>query len=279
MFVIITFALILTTFGQAYSAENFAYSQIVNFYSELKDQSLEERRNLLLASDDLVLTDEMKKMIINGNEDVLRDFENKESLPMIARVLHAAIKSENVRLVIKILVENNQNKKALVNIKDKNGFNCFHMSAIKGNLAISRLVANAGCNVNAVDLSKRTPLYFATELHKFEVLKHLIESNANIDAVDFHRRTALHVAVQVKNIEAFEYLLKSGADIEAKDHFGQTALDYANMLNLNDFANLILPYKDELERQSCWDARKNCLLTCSFRREIRLVQPVKKMLK
>jgi ankyrin repeat protein len=57
-----------------------------------------------------------------------------------------------------------------------------HMASIRGFTPIVRVLAEAGCNVNAKDQDENTPLHHASEFGHFETIIYLIKE-ANADAL------------------------------------------------------------------------------------------------
>jgi uncharacterized protein len=50
-----------------------------------------------------------------------------------------------------------------------------HLAAIRGNIAILRLLANAGSNKDQKDFDENTPLHHASEFGHFECIIYLIK--------------------------------------------------------------------------------------------------------
>ena len=58
------------------------------------------------------------------------------------------------------------------------------------------------------------------------MVKLLIEAGANVNAKDGYGRTALIYAVRKDSVDMAKLLIEAGADVNVKDGYGKTALDY-----------------------------------------------------
>ena len=81
-----------------------------------------------------------------------------------------------------------------------------------------------GANVNARDLTGRTPLHTA---EKVQVIQILIDNNADINAKDEKGATPLHISAQRLEIDYLKCLVANGAKINEKDSDNNTPLHCA----------------------------------------------------
>ena len=132
----------------------------------------------------------------------------------------------------------------------------------KLNPQIALFLIQSGANVNAVDETGNTPLHYAVEIKKIEVVKAMIKAGADIEAENEQQSTPLMIAVaqddlqavqlfissgamvkspaskkrydvlhaaayHANNLETIKILLKAGADVNGRDEAGNTPLLYA----------------------------------------------------
>ena len=85
----------------------------------------------------------------------------------------------------------------------------------------------AGCDVNARDRMKRTPLMNVTIDKKLEMAKLLTKAGADLNLQDSGGWTALHYAAQNNSLEFCMLLLDNKAIVDVKDEHGNTPLSNA----------------------------------------------------
>lgn len=88
------------------------------------------------------------------------------------------------------------------------------------------LLHEGGCDPNAIDNDKRSPLHSAVgkSLLAFEITEALLLWNAKVNHKDKYGYTPLHIAAMNEQARCVETLLYHGADISAKTNGGTTAL-------------------------------------------------------
>ncbi|XP_063225666.1 transient receptor potential channel pyrexia [Bacillus rossius redtenbacheri] len=91
---------------------------------------------------------------------------------------------------------------------------------------VETLLKVGGCDVNTLDVDKRSPLHAAVcrTLLAFEVVEVLISWRADVNAQDKYGYTPLHVAALNELAQCVETLIYHGADITARSKNGTTAL-------------------------------------------------------
>ena len=91
---------------------------------------------------------------------------------------------------------------------------------------------NKVTEINDVDISTGlTPLLYAINNSRIEIVKFLIENGADIEAEDTEGKTSLILSVENDDIEKVKYLVENGADLEADDGY-ETASQIA-VINKN----------------------------------------------
>lgn len=98
-------------------------------------------------------------------------------------------------------------KGASANAKDHSGKTSLHRAARKGNKRASAvLIKFDGTDINAIDEDKRTPLHYAAEAGKIDVVRMLCEKGALLDLKDKDLHTPLDLAIEGTHDEVMEYL-------------------------------------------------------------------------
>ncbi|KAF3916861.1 Ankyrin-1 [Dactylellina cionopaga] len=115
-----------------------------------------------------------------------------------------------------------------INARDFDGKTALHHPARLGNEAATRVLIDNGADILVFDDYGRSPLRFAVDGGRTNIVKLLLEKGADINApVDYHGGTALHWAVRMGRHKIVEILIDHGADLAIKCYDGRTALDYA----------------------------------------------------
>lgn len=113
----------------------------------------------------------------------------------------------------------------IYNAKIKDAFEEKIYEEMSSMLAISRLLIDAGADINK-ESSLGTPLMnAATNSWNIDILKLFIDSGADVNATDNTGRTALFYAALAGNTDIIDALLKAGANPDIKDKDGKTYLD------------------------------------------------------
>lgn len=89
------------------------------------------------------------------------------------------------------------------------------------------IVLSKVLNVNLKDKWGKTPLHYASNDGKLDIVQVLLEAKAKIDKKSRDGYTPLHLAAYMGKYEVFKFLLLNGADCYVKDPDGRTALDLA----------------------------------------------------
>uniref|UniRef100_A0A4W3GDN1 Serine/threonine-protein phosphatase 6 regulatory ankyrin repeat subunit C-like n=1 Tax=Callorhinchus milii TaxID=7868 RepID=A0A4W3GDN1_CALMI len=99
--------------------------------------------------------------------------------------------------------------KAFVNAKTKLGLTPLHLGAQKGyNRLVKLLVDTHGASIDALSLSKQTPLHLAAVNGQLNVCSSLLNMKANVNATDIHGQTPLHLATENDHSEVVKLFLK-----------------------------------------------------------------------
>jgi len=92
------------------------------------------------------------------------------------------------------------------------------------NLGTVRMLADAGADVNAVDMNGDTPLIHATRNGYSHILSYLLSNGAYIDTKGRGNKTALMNAIEEDKPYLARHLIDTGASLIARDNHGNNVL-------------------------------------------------------
>lgn len=101
---------------------------------------------------------------------------------------------------------------------------------MRGNVAATELLIQAGAEVDAKTTMGQTPLHFASRHGHYDVTEALLRCGADINAADVDGRTPLHLAAGGYTEHApsvTSLLLRHHANINTKDYAQWTPLHYS----------------------------------------------------
>lgn len=120
------------------------------------------------------------------------------------------------------------NKGADLSVVDKLGATALFISAYLGHVAVTRMLVNAGANLEAAELQLGwTPLMVAAYNGHSKVVGILLNKGAELSVVDKWGCTALNVSADLGRVAVTRMLVNAGADLEAADSAGSTPLHAA----------------------------------------------------
>uniref|UniRef100_F6THX2 Uncharacterized protein n=1 Tax=Macaca mulatta TaxID=9544 RepID=F6THX2_MACMU len=175
-------------------------------------------------------------------ERCLRRFRDVDARDRKDRtVLHLACAHGRVEVVTLLLSRSCQ-----IDICDRlNRTPLMKVYSIKINL--SHLNITKACAIILLEHGEgNTPLLFAINSRRQQMVEFLLKNQANIHAVDNFRRTALMLAVQHSSSSIISLLLQQNINIFSQDMFGQTAEDYAVCCDLRSIQQQILEHKNKI---------------------------------
>ncbi|KAF3235111.1 hypothetical protein TWF192_001077 [Orbilia oligospora] len=120
-------------------------------------------------------------------------------------------------------------------------------AAGKGHEAVTRLLINAGAEIETKDKDGWTPLSWAAENGYEAVVQLLINAGAEIETKDKNGRTPLLWAVISRHEAVVQLLINAGVEIETKDRYGWTPLLRATENGDKTIVELLLAAKAEIE--------------------------------
>lgn len=119
----------------------------------------------------------------------------------------------------------------------------------KGNDVIVKMLVDAGADVNAVSATGATPLIFAANAGKQEMVNFLLAKGARTDAKVMGHTPALVYALKSKNPQMVAAIAKQSSPeiLNLKNKKGETFLLSAIKANNLDFVKALLSGKQNLE--------------------------------
>lgn len=97
-------------------------------------------------------------------------------------------------------------------IADGAGLTALHHSALWGHLAVTKLLAKAGAELNTTDKTSSSPLHLCTEVGHTGVMRALREASANLNSRNSSQHTPLFRAAKLVFLGAVKVLLRTKAD-------------------------------------------------------------------
>ena len=163
--------------------------------------------------------------------------------------LHDAVKADDIGRVQALLSAGAQD----LNKVDVFFGTPLHLAATRGSLEITKLLLEAGADVNAEGAAvqrKGHPLHSAAALNRVAVGALLMERGAEVDARNSVGETALIVASRSGHPEMVELLLSAGADVLAEDEDNYPALHAAASRGQLNVVKLLLSKGGDVNRRS-----------------------------
>ena len=148
-----------------------------------------------------------------------------------------AVKNRNVKDVIRILEDNQENKEAIINSQDKDGNTAAHycITITYSNELFNVLIeSEADFSIpNNHDSGKKTPLHIAVLNNTKDYFMKLLEADVvnkecMINAMDRWCRTAAHILIIENKCsdDVLDALIKANADFNIKGKGGKTAFQF-----------------------------------------------------
>lgn len=102
-----------------------------------------------------------------------------------------------------------------------------HMAVQIGDAELTRMLLEAGADVNSIDRWGESPLFGAVRIGLADIADFLLEWGADIEHRSSNSMTPLHAAALSEQTGMIEWLLEHGADLYATDYQGWNALHFA----------------------------------------------------
>eukprot|EP01098_Paradermamoeba_levis_P016257 TRINITY_DN8673_c0_g1_i1.p1 TRINITY_DN8673_c0_g1~~TRINITY_DN8673_c0_g1_i1.p1 ORF type:complete len:228 (+),score=51.05 TRINITY_DN8673_c0_g1_i1:33-686(+) len=93
-----------------------------------------------------------------------------------------------------------------------------HCASHHGNAEAVKFLLEKGMDVNALDLSKHTPVGFAAAANSLECVKELVSAGANVNLIDVHGHGPLYAAAVRGHVEVVKFLVEvAKVDVNQKE--------------------------------------------------------------
>ena len=114
------------------------------------------------------------------------------------------------------------------------------IACMKGNLAVTKLLLDAGADANRGLLNGNSPLHFAAWSGNKFIGSDLIAAHAQVNAQNGNGETPLILAAREGNNEFVLLLVVHGADVNLADNLQHTALYYAGERGYSEITEILL---------------------------------------
>eukprot|EP01080_Neovahlkampfia_damariscottae_P004185 gene4185-7495_t len=204
------------------------------------DQPIEEETLLSPTSSDPFLRDDkLIKSVVSGNFDLVKELlqdpnENQTTnsifnetlfsqLRFNQTLLHFAVLGSHVKIVEYLI-----DKGCDPNAVDQSKRTPLHLSSNSGSEEITILLLGSGAKLNLKDAFGYTPLYLAVKNHYWNICEHLLLFGADLNAKKVNGMNLLHESLKDNDKYAVEWILKKSiVKLNSKDHMGLTPLFFA----------------------------------------------------
>jgi ankyrin repeat protein len=115
-----------------------------------------------------------------------------------------------------------------------------HIAAQTGDVAMTRLLLDAGAEVDGLDVDESTPLHVAALRRKAPVVRLLLDRGADVNRRDRNGGYALSFAVAGRDTSVVRMMLQAGADLNYRSATGATLLHLAGSRGLWHLADVAL---------------------------------------
>jgi len=139
-----------------------------------------------------------------------------------------------------------------------------HQAARQGDLTrVKALLDKTPDLLESRSEAGKTPLHFAAEGGRADVVRYLLDKGAAVDARNADGDTPLHYAAGWGFMDVIALLIEKGADVAARNHEGDTPLHYAGIQGITPVAKILLDNGADVNaRNKAGDS----LLVAAFRR-------------
>ncbi|MCB1157639.1 MAG: ankyrin repeat domain-containing protein [Leptospiraceae bacterium] len=156
---------------------------------------------------------------------------------------------EKIPEITKILVEAGVN----LNLGDLDSRTALHYAAKDGNEELVRYLLNSKAEPDSKDVYDRTPLHEASYTGFLGIVQSLVEKKASINAKDINEKSPLILAAEYApeedGLQVMNYLINKGAEINAADRNGRTAMHALSLRTHLKGMDLLIKRKSGVNQQ------------------------------
>lgn len=158
--------------------------------------------------------------------------------------LHFAVSRQKIEMVKKILPH--------TNINDSNGIGMtpLHFAAQNTKLNMVNLLLKSGANPNQVNMNRQLPLHIAAKLGNTRVCKKLAKVS-NLNAQDADGKTPLYHACENNRSSVVKILVSAGANLELTKKNGYTAIMIASKKGYYNIVKILAENGAEHKKNQC----------------------------
>ena len=153
-----------------------------------------------------------------------------------AAPIHQAVSSNQLATVEKLIEADS----SLLELKDRNGYTPLHYAAQNRRTEIVKYLLGKQANVNAKTKYSYTPLHFAVMSRSEAIYDQILAQKPNLELKDNAGNTPLFTALQYGNKQAFNKLIAAGANFKTASRYKQTLLHLACSYGRADIAETLI---------------------------------------
>lgn len=145
--------------------------------------------------------------------------------------LHAAIMADSENISERLVKAMVDGKHSLDAARDNAGWTPLHYAATRDNAAFTRMIVEAGADVNAAANGGETPLHIAARTGKLGALQTLLAHGADMSIQNEKGQTPLDIAVEFRRSDFIQTLIMAAAQKAADEAHAADAKAAANENN------------------------------------------------
>ncbi|CAD8085273.1 unnamed protein product [Paramecium sonneborni] len=220
----------------------------------VKDERLNTPTSVIACRYSIVFDEILDILISNGGS--VNNLNQDDVVP-----LQSWVKQNNVKVVGILLTK----FKADPGFPDKSKRTALHHAINSSNsqadasFEMEHILIKNGAKTNALDIYKRTPLFYAftkmtqdndfREIDPFETVSSILaDKYCEVDCVDIHLRSPLHYAAMRGSVISGRYMIKMKAPIDVPDKYGNTPLGLAFLCGHSNFCTMLIDNKADVNR-------------------------------
>jgi ankyrin repeat protein len=142
-----------------------------------------------------------------------------------------------------------QDEQSFLNYQNDDGVTTLHVATDNNHLDVTRLLIEAGCNLNVNTLFGRTPFMTVAQHGYTSIAKELIVARCNVDVPEHGGSTPIYMAAFFGNPKVAEQLIQARVNVDLKNENGYTPLMISAWCGKASVVNLLLAARDDIDVQ------------------------------